>query len=250
MFEHLDDAGLRTACTTYLIYRGRHRHEPSRDSPYCRLAEAAQFRHSVWGARELFYADLFDTRNTGCSSTLGHARPARPARRRAWARSWWPTTRSTSCCSACPTTTRYSHREGPGGAARRRSPRPTRALARLMDAGGRAGRVPGRARGDRDVRPLARPGRGRHEPVRGARGLARAGARGHGARERRAGRVPGLALGPGVRARPGAPRGAGRRAWPRTWRAWPGWTWWRGSRAGGRWSGPRAASCASRRAET
>ena len=71
VFEQLDDAGLRTACTTYLIYRGRFRHEPSRESRYRRLAEAAQFRHAVWGARELFYADLFDTRSTGCSSTLG-----------------------------------------------------------------------------------------------------------------------------------------------------------------------------------
>jgi hypothetical protein len=71
VFEHLDDAGLRTACTTYLIYRGRTRHEPSGDSVYRRLAEAAQFRHPVYGARELFYADLFDSRNTGCSSTLG-----------------------------------------------------------------------------------------------------------------------------------------------------------------------------------
>jgi hypothetical protein len=71
VYEHLDDAGLRTACTTYLIYRGRHRHEPSGDSRYRRLAEAAQFRHAVWGARELFYADLFDSRNTGCFSTLG-----------------------------------------------------------------------------------------------------------------------------------------------------------------------------------
>jgi Type I phosphodiesterase / nucleotide pyrophosphatase len=71
IFEHLDDADLRTACTTYLIYRGRHRHEPSGDSRYRRLAEAAQFRHAVWGPRELFYADLFDSRNTGCFSTLG-----------------------------------------------------------------------------------------------------------------------------------------------------------------------------------
>ena len=71
VFEHLDDAGVRTACTTYLIYRGRHRHEPSTDSRYSRLAEAAQFRHAVWGARELFYADIFDTRGTGCFSTLG-----------------------------------------------------------------------------------------------------------------------------------------------------------------------------------
>jgi hypothetical protein len=71
VFERLDDAGLRTACTTYLIYRGRTRHEPSGDSRLRRLAEAAQFRHAVWAARELFYADLFDSRNTGCSSTLG-----------------------------------------------------------------------------------------------------------------------------------------------------------------------------------
>ena len=69
--EHLDDAGLRTACTTYLIYRGRHRHEPSPDSPYRRLTDAAQFRHAVWGARELFYADIFDSQSTGCFSTLG-----------------------------------------------------------------------------------------------------------------------------------------------------------------------------------
>ena len=69
--EHLDDAGLRTACTTYLIYRGRHRHEPSKESPYSRLAEAAQFKHAVWASRELFYADIFDSRGTGCFSTLG-----------------------------------------------------------------------------------------------------------------------------------------------------------------------------------
>jgi hypothetical protein len=71
VFEALDDAGLRTACTTYLIYRGRHRHEPSRDSRYSRIAEAAQFRHAVWGAQELFYADIFDSQGTGCFSTLG-----------------------------------------------------------------------------------------------------------------------------------------------------------------------------------
>jgi predicted AlkP superfamily pyrophosphatase or phosphodiesterase len=70
VFEHLDDADLRTAGTTYLIYRGRHRREPA-TSRYSKLAEAAQFRHPVWGPRELFYADLFDSRNTGCSSVLG-----------------------------------------------------------------------------------------------------------------------------------------------------------------------------------
>ena len=29
VFEQLDDIGLRTAGTTYLIWRGRHRHDPS-----------------------------------------------------------------------------------------------------------------------------------------------------------------------------------------------------------------------------
>jgi hypothetical protein len=71
VFEHLDDAGLRTACTTWLIYRGRTRHDPSGASVYRRIAEAAQFRHPVYGAGELFYADLFDSRNTGCTSALG-----------------------------------------------------------------------------------------------------------------------------------------------------------------------------------
>jgi len=71
VFEQLDDADLRTACTTYLIYRGRYRHEPWAQARLRRLAEAAQFNHAVWGPRELFYADLFDSRNTGCTSALG-----------------------------------------------------------------------------------------------------------------------------------------------------------------------------------
>ncbi|MBA2505628.1 MAG: alkaline phosphatase family protein [Thermoleophilaceae bacterium] len=71
VFEHLDDEGLRTACTTYLIYRGRHRHEVGETGFYSRLARAANFRHPVWGPTELFYADLFSSRTTGCRSTLG-----------------------------------------------------------------------------------------------------------------------------------------------------------------------------------
>ncbi|MGH2762508.1 MAG: alkaline phosphatase family protein, partial [Thermoleophilaceae bacterium] len=71
VFEHLDDADVRTACTTWLIYRGHTRHDPSGASVYRRIAEAAQFRHPVYGARELFYADLFDSQDTGCTSALG-----------------------------------------------------------------------------------------------------------------------------------------------------------------------------------
>ena len=33
LFERLDDAGARTACTPFLIYRGRHRHQVSLDGP-------------------------------------------------------------------------------------------------------------------------------------------------------------------------------------------------------------------------
>lgn len=70
VFEVLDDADVRTAGTTYLMYRGRHRHEPQRDTALTRLASAL-FRHPVMGPRELFYADIFASRRTGCRSTLG-----------------------------------------------------------------------------------------------------------------------------------------------------------------------------------
>ena len=71
VFEHVQDAGLRAACTTYLIYRGRTRHELAPEGVYSRLARAAQFRHAVWGPDELFYADLFASQPTDCRSTLG-----------------------------------------------------------------------------------------------------------------------------------------------------------------------------------
>ena len=38
VFESLDDADVRTAGTTYLMYRGRHRHEPQRDTALTRFA--------------------------------------------------------------------------------------------------------------------------------------------------------------------------------------------------------------------
>jgi hypothetical protein len=71
LFERLEDAGLRTAGTTWLIYRGRTRHEIATDGVYSRLARAGGFRHAVWGPTELFYADLYASRKTGCRSTLG-----------------------------------------------------------------------------------------------------------------------------------------------------------------------------------
>jgi predicted AlkP superfamily pyrophosphatase or phosphodiesterase len=70
VFEALDDAGFRTAGTTYLMYRGRHRHEPQRDTAVARVVSALM-RHPVMGPRELFYADIFASRRTPCRSALG-----------------------------------------------------------------------------------------------------------------------------------------------------------------------------------
>ena len=70
VFETLDDADVRTAGTTYLMYRGRHRHEPNTDTALTRIASAV-FKEPVLGPREFFYADIFASRKTGCRSQLG-----------------------------------------------------------------------------------------------------------------------------------------------------------------------------------
>jgi hypothetical protein len=61
---------VRTAGTTYLIYRGRHEHQISRETALTRLASTVM-RRSVMGPRELFYADIFASRETGCRSQMG-----------------------------------------------------------------------------------------------------------------------------------------------------------------------------------
>ncbi|MET0685814.1 MAG: alkaline phosphatase family protein [Solirubrobacteraceae bacterium] len=70
VFESLDDAGFRTAGTTYLMYRGRHRHEVTNETALTRIASVV-FKESVLGPREFFYADMFASRRTGCRSQLG-----------------------------------------------------------------------------------------------------------------------------------------------------------------------------------
>jgi Type I phosphodiesterase / nucleotide pyrophosphatase len=68
LFEQLDDAGLRTACTPFLIYRGRHRHQVSLDGLLRRAVDATRlkFRHHTWGPAELFYGDLYASREVPC----------------------------------------------------------------------------------------------------------------------------------------------------------------------------------------
>jgi len=71
VFERLDDAGVRTAGTTYLMYRGRHRHAATDETTLARIATSTLFREPVLGPREFFYADLFASRRTGCRGQLG-----------------------------------------------------------------------------------------------------------------------------------------------------------------------------------
>ena len=136
VFERLEDAGLRTAGTTYLIYRGRTRHEIATDGIYSRIARAAAFRHAVWGPTELFYADLFASRRTGCRSALGL-----PGQR----------DQHTGCVGAylvdqelfdfmlfsLPDNDTYSHRHGPYAQVTSIAAA-DRALERIMHAGGGA----------------------------------------------------------------------------------------------------------------
>jgi len=68
IFERLDDAGARTACTPFLIYRGRHCHQVSLDGLLRRAVEATRlkFRHHTWGPSELFYGELYASREVPC----------------------------------------------------------------------------------------------------------------------------------------------------------------------------------------
>jgi type I phosphodiesterase/nucleotide pyrophosphatase len=133
VFETLDDADVRTAGTTYLMYRGRHLHEPTRDSALTRMA-AALVRHPVMGPRELFYADIFASRRTGCRSALGM-----PGIR----------DRHSGCVSvhlvehdlfdflllSLPDNDWYSHKHGPDGQVHSIAQADLQ-LARVMEAGG------------------------------------------------------------------------------------------------------------------
>ncbi|MEA2373565.1 MAG: hypothetical protein QOD53_28, partial [Thermoleophilaceae bacterium] len=136
VFEHLADAGLRSACTTYLIYRGRTRHATAEEGIYPRIARATgeRFRHAVWGPDELFYADLFASRKTDCRSALGM-----PGQR----------DQHTACVTAhlvendlfdfalvsLPDNDTYSHRRGPYAQVTSIASA-DRALERIMHAGG------------------------------------------------------------------------------------------------------------------
>ena len=70
VFERLGDAGIRSAATPFLIYRGRQRHQLGLEGLARRAAAAANFRHAVWGPDEFFYGDLYASRPTGCGPSF------------------------------------------------------------------------------------------------------------------------------------------------------------------------------------
>jgi hypothetical protein len=113
VFESLEDAGYRTACTPFLIYRGRQRHEVSLDGLLRRAIDATKlkFHHHTWGPADLFYGDLYASREVPCRAT------SIPGNRDGYA----------ACCAAelmkedrydfillsLPDNDHYSHQHGP-----------------------------------------------------------------------------------------------------------------------------------------
>ncbi len=113
VFETLDDRGIATASTPFLIYRGRHRHDVSIAGIAGRAVEAGllKFHYGTWGPKELFYGDLYSSMETPCKATNV------PGRRDPYS----------ACCAAeliardrfdflllsFPDNDNYSHRHGP-----------------------------------------------------------------------------------------------------------------------------------------
>ena len=154
VFESLDDADVRTAGTTYLIYRGRHQHEVANESALARIVTSTLFRRTIDGPQELFYADLYASARPAAAGQLG-----------------LPGVRDqhTGCVGAylvehdlfdfllfsLPDNDAWSHRNGPARAGdldRRRRPPARAADARRR----RPRRVPRRARRDRLPRTTRR----------------------------------------------------------------------------------------------
>ncbi len=135
LFERLDDAGVRTACTPFLIYRGRHRHQVSLEGLLRRAVETTRlkFRHHTWGPAELFYGDLYASREVPCKST------SIPGSRDGYS----------ACCAAelertgdydflllsLPDNDNYSHRHGPAASVESIA-KADHCFAKLVEAGG------------------------------------------------------------------------------------------------------------------
>lgn len=69
-FERLEAAGVRAACTTYMIYRGPHEHEFIGSGLGGRIAGATGMSRPGYGPSQLIYGDIFDSQNTACRSSF------------------------------------------------------------------------------------------------------------------------------------------------------------------------------------
>ena len=126
--------GYRTACTPFLIYRGRTRHEVGLEGLLKAFANAAKFHHAVWGPEELFYGELYSSRKVDAKATL-----ARPATRDAYSAAAGRILVSEDLYDfllfSLPDNDYYSHRDGPYGT-QESIALADDALAELVDAHG------------------------------------------------------------------------------------------------------------------
>ena len=162
VFESLDDAGVRTAGTTYLMYRGRHRHAVTNETALTRIASAV-FKQPVLGpARVLLrgHVRLAPHRLPLAARAPRRPRPARRVRRRAPRRA--RPVRLPAAVAAGQRHALAQARTGrPGHVARRR-----RQADRADDGRRRRRRcVPRGPRRDRVLGPLAVARRGRGRPL-------------------------------------------------------------------------------------
>ena len=166
VFERLGDHGVRSACTPFLIYRGRTRHELGLEGLLRRVALAASFRHATWGPDELFYGELYSSRAVDCKPTL-----ARPGTRDEYSACVGRELVSEDLYDfllfSLPDNDHHSHRFGPRGAGRVDRSRGRR-LRRARRCRRRPRRVPRRKRGDPALRPRSDRGRAAAAAGRGA----------------------------------------------------------------------------------
>ena len=152
LFERLADDGLRTACTPFLIYRGRTRHEVGLEGLLQAFANAARFHHAVWGPEELFYGELYSS----AARSTARRRSRGPATRDAYsacvARDLVEHDLYDFLLFSLPDNDYYSHRDGPEEM-QAAIALADDAMAELVERPRRHRRVPRRQRGDRDRRP-------------------------------------------------------------------------------------------------
>src|SRR5437588_5497634 len=116
------------------MYQGRQEHEVSNETALARIVTSTLFRRTIEGPLELFYADLYASRKTGCRGQLGM-----PGQR----------DQHTGCVGAylvehdlfdflllsLPDNDTYSHKAGPDGQVRSIA-EADRALERIMHVAG------------------------------------------------------------------------------------------------------------------